>query len=166
MDGFAPLPGFDLSVRTVSHRQFPPNGSETYEPVYVKAEIFTRVSVDDEQRLTYMSGDILNMLSWVEGFYDDGQTLIKPAQNQLRIQYAVKMSVEEWLDFHHTDLALGEWLTERLIPIWLAVCIRDNDPESLMGHDILYLADVLNCVLRGMPYERALIETSHSHGWE
>lgn len=156
LDGLPPFPGFDLSVRTVSHRRFPLEGPETYEPVYVRAEIFTDVNVSDEQGLTYFSGDTLNMLSWVPGFYDHGQTLIKPSNGQIRIQYVLRLSFEEWIDFHHTESELGEWLTNRLIPIWLAICIRNNDPERLMGHDILYLADVLNLVLNGVEYEAAL----------
>ena len=165
MEGLPPFPGFDLSVRTVSHRRFPLEGPETYEPVYVRAEIYTDVNVKDEQGLTFFSGDTLNMLSWVAGFYDDGQTLIKPSKGQLRIQYVLRMSVDEWIDFHHTETELGEWLTERLLPTWLAVSIRNNDPERLMGHDVLFLADVLNLVLTGTPYSQALKVAPKSVNW-
>lgn len=166
LEGLPPFPGFDLSVRTVSHRHFPLEGPETYEPVFVKAEIFTQVNVSDEQGLTFFAGDTLNMLSWVPGFYDDGQTHIKPSKGGLRIQYCLRMSVDEWIDFHHTETELGEWLTERLLPIWLAVSIRNNDPERLMGHDVLYLADVLNLVLQGAQYEHALGLVERSPEWD
>lgn len=134
--------------------------------MFVRAEIYVDVNVSDEQGLTFFSGDTLNMLSWVPGFYDDGQTIIKPSNERLRIQYYLRMSVEEWFDFHRTEIELGDWLTARLLPIWLAVCIRNNDPERLMGHDVLFLADVLNLVLRGAPYKFALTQVVRSPDWD
>ena len=166
LEGLPPFPGFDLSLRTVSHRRFPIEGPETYEPLYLRAELFTDVNVKDEQGLTYFAGDTLNMLSWVPGFYDDGQTLIKPSKEGLRVQYVVRMTADEWIHYHQTETQLGDWFTERLLPTWLAICIRNNDPERLMGHDILYLADVLNCVLRGTSYQEALTMFSRSPEWD
>ena len=165
MEGLTPFPGFDLTVKTVSHRRFPPEGPETYEPVYIKSVIVTDASVSDEQNLTYLSGDILNMLSWVPGFYDHGQTIIKPSEGRLRIQFLTHMSVEEWVEFHHSDDEFGLWLTAQLVPTWVAFCIRNNDPEKLMGHDILYLADVLNLVLSGIAYRDALNQAVRTTGW-
>lgn len=166
MEGLPPFPGFNLTVKTVSHRHFPSEGPETYEPVYVTAEIITDAAVSDEQNLTYMAGDILNMLSWVPGFYDHGHTIIKPSKGRLRIKFLTQMSVEEWADFHHSEDEFGIWLTEQLLPTWAAFCIRNNDPEKLMGHDILYLADVLNLVLNGTSYRDALNQVVRAPEWD
>lgn len=165
LEGLPPFPGFNLTVKTVSHRRFPPEGPETYEPVYIKAEIVTNAAVSDEQNLTYLSGDILNMLSWVPGFYENGHTIIKPSEGMLRIKFLTQMSIDEWVDFHHNEDEFGLWLTDQLLPTWVAFCIRNNDPEKLLGHDILYLADVLNLVLHGTAYSDALKQVERNPGW-
>ena len=151
-----PFPPIEVSLTTTSRRIFPAIGPEHWEPVRVTAKILAEATFSDEQRLTYMAGDILNMLSWVPGFFDKAQTMIKPSNGFLKIRFQRELPFEQWLDLHLTEQEFGEWLQKQMEPIWLAFSIRNLDPEKNMGHDILYLADVLNLVICSTPYLEAL----------
>lgn len=151
-----PFPPMELSLSTTTRRMYPSTGPEYWEPVRVTAKILTEANCSDEQGLTYMAGDILNMLSWVPGYLDSAQISLKPSDGFLKIRYQQELDLSLWEDMHTNDEDFGQWLQTQMEPIWLAFCVRNNYPEEIFGEKFDYLVDVLLDVLRGVPYSDAL----------